>query len=51
MDGGHIMRNRGTLLGLFTITCLVAASELFAYFDGDFDIQRHFLPKEENMID
>ncbi len=43
--------DRVTLFGLFTITCLVAASELFAYFDGDFDIQRHFLPKEENMID
>lgn len=45
------MMDRVTLLGIFTIACLFAASESLAYFDGDFDIQRHFLPKEENMID
>lgn len=51
MDGGNIMMDWVKLLGIFIIICLVATSELFAYFDGDFDIQRHFLPKEENMLD
>lgn len=39
------------LIGLSSLVWLIAIVDVFAYFDGDFDIQRHFLPKEENMFD
>lgn len=40
------------LFGLTSLVVwLVATVEVSAYFDGDFDIQRHFLPNKENMFD
>lgn len=36
---------------LIAMACLVVPFELFAYFDGNWEIQRHFLPKEENHFD
>ena len=38
-------------LGISTVVCLAAITEVFAYFDGNFDIQRHFLPNKENFLD
>jgi hypothetical protein len=51
MLGECIMNHRFKLIGMLAFTCLVAVSESLAFFDGDFDIQRHFLPKEENFYD
>jgi len=45
------MKVRVKLLGILTIACLVGTSELCAYFDGNFDIQRHFVPNKENLFD
>ena len=45
------MKRRIKLIGLLVLACLAAASESLGYFDGDFEIQRHFLPKEENFFD
>ncbi len=39
------------LLGLLSLVWLATTVEVFAYFDGDFEIQRHFLPNKENMFD
>jgi hypothetical protein len=39
------------LFGLSSLIWLATMVEAFAYFDGDFDIQRHFLPNKENMFD
>ena len=39
------------LITLLALICFSATSESIAYFDGDFEIQRHFLPKEENFFD
>jgi hypothetical protein len=38
-------------IGLASLVWLIATVDVFAYFDGNFDIQRHFLPKEENLFD
>jgi hypothetical protein len=45
------MNDRFKWLGLISVACLVITSDLSAYFDGNWDIQRHFLPKEENHFD
>lgn len=45
------MKGWVTWIGISTIIGLVAAAELYAYFDGSFDIQRHFLPNKENFFD
>jgi hypothetical protein len=45
------MNGWGKWLGISTILCLVTVSELPAYFDGSFDIQRHFLQNKENFFD
>jgi hypothetical protein len=39
------------LFGLLFLVWLATTVEVFSYFDGDFDIQRHFLPNKENMFD
>jgi hypothetical protein len=49
--GDCIMHHGCKWIGIVVLASLVAVSELSAYFDGDFDIQRHFLPKEENFYD
>jgi hypothetical protein len=50
-DGEKIMPGWIKWLGLLSVACLGAASDLFAYFDGNFNIQRHFLPNKENHFD
>ena len=45
------MRTRIRPLGLLSLVWLAATVDVSAYFDGDFDIQRHFLPNKENMFD
>lgn len=45
------MNRRLKWLSLTIMACIVVPSELSAYFDGNWDIQRHFLPKEENHFD
>ena len=38
-------------MSLICCLCLIVVSEAVAYFDGNFDIQRHFLPNTENHFD
>ncbi|MGD9249000.1 MAG: hypothetical protein PVI60_13635, partial [Desulfobacteraceae bacterium] len=45
------MKRRIKMVGLLALAYLAVASESLGYFDGDFEIQRHFLPKKENFFD
>jgi hypothetical protein len=45
------MTSRFWICGFACLVCLGAATRGLSYFDGDFDIQRHFLPNTENLYD